>query len=102
MPKDRRWERRLASNLLMVIERSSKHPIEYIILLLLERDGQLYTVRSFDNAHAPTEHHEHRYVGTAKQKPIVTQGSTNDAMHAAEAKLMRGWSDIVRSWERNQ
>jgi hypothetical protein len=92
MPKDRRWQRRLGPNLLMVIERSSKHPIEYVILLLLERDGRSYTVRTFDNAHATTEHHEHRYIGTAKQEPIVTYGPTNSAMHAAEAKLMRGWS----------
>jgi hypothetical protein len=40
--------------------------------ILVERDGEWHTVRIFDNAHDPTEHHEHRYVGTEKQEPIVT------------------------------
>jgi hypothetical protein len=42
---------------------------------------------------------EHRYIGSEKQEPIITQGSVNDAMHAAEVKIRGGWSDIVRSWE---
>jgi hypothetical protein len=49
-----------------------------------------------------TEHHEHRYVGSEKQDPIVTHGPVNDAMHAAEVKLRENWSDIVRSWERTR
>ncbi len=39
-------------------------------MLLVERDGEWHTVRTFDNAHDPTEHHEHRYVGSKKQEPI--------------------------------
>ncbi len=102
MPKDRTWRRRLASNLVMVVERSSSHPVEYAIVLLLERGGTLHTVRMFDNAHGPTEHHEHRYIGAEKQEPIVTYGPINDAMQAAEVKLRGGWRDIVRSWESTQ
>jgi hypothetical protein len=81
------------------IQRSSAHPVEYAIMLLVERDGEWHMVRMFDNAHDPTEHHEHRYIGSAKQEPIITHGSVNDAMHAAEVKIKGGWSDIVRSWE---
>jgi hypothetical protein len=83
----------------VVIQRSSAHPVEYAIMLLVERDGEWHTVRTFDNAHDPTEHHEHRYIGSEKQEPIITHGSVNDAMHAAEVKIRGGWSDIVRSWE---
>jgi len=50
MPKDRIWRRRLAPDLVMVVERTSTHPIEYAIVLLLERDAVLHTVRTFDNA----------------------------------------------------
>ncbi len=82
----------------MVIERSSTHPVEYAIVLLIERDGKWHTLRTFDNAHA-LEHHEHRYVGSQKQEPIVTRGPINDAMHAAELKLLRDWRDIVHEWE---
>jgi len=85
-----------------VVERSSEHPVEYAIVLLVLRDGRWRTARTFDNAHGPSEHHEHAYVGPEKQSPIVTHGSVNDAMHAAELKLLREWRDIVQGWENRQ
>jgi hypothetical protein len=39
----------------IIVERSSTHPVEYAIVLLVERDGVWHTVRTFDNAHAPDE-----------------------------------------------
>ena len=83
----------------LVVERSSEHPIEYAIVLLALRDGRWRTVRTFDNAHYPSEHHEHAYVGLEKQSPMITHGPVNDAMHAAELKLLREWRDIVDGWE---
>jgi hypothetical protein len=74
MPKDRIRELLLAPDVLVVVQRSSVHPVEYAIVLLVERDGVLHTVRTFDNAHAPEEHYEHRYVGSEKQDPIVRRG----------------------------
>jgi hypothetical protein len=89
----------LAPGVLIVTERSSAHPVEYAIVLLVQRDDTWHTVRAFDNAHDPEEHHEHRYVGIEKQRPIVVHGPVNEAMHAAETKLEAGWSDIIQSWE---
>jgi hypothetical protein len=51
----------------IVVERSSVRPVEYAIVLLAERGGVWHAVRTFDNAHASDEHHEHRYVGSEKQ-----------------------------------
>ena len=99
MPKDRQRELFITPDVLVVLQRSSAHPVEYAIVLLVERDGKWHTVRTFDNAHAPEEHHEHRYIGSEKQEPIVMRGPVNDAMHAVEVKLRGAWSDIVRSWE---
>jgi hypothetical protein len=53
-------------------------------------------VRTFDNAHPPEEHHEHPYVGSEKHGPV------NEAMRAAEIKLLVGWGDIVYEWERTR
>jgi hypothetical protein len=89
----------MARDVRIVVERSSTHPVEYAIVLLVERNGVWHTVRTFDNAHTPDEHHEHHYVGSEKQPPIVSRGSPNEAMYAAEIKLLAGWSDIVRSWD---
>lgn len=66
------------------------------------REGAWRTVRSFDNAHGPEEHHEHRYIGDEKQAPVVSRGLVNEAMHAAEIKLLNGWSDILDSWEKTR
>lgn len=63
MSKDRRRRIRLANDAFLVIERSSAHPVEYAMVLLVEQGGDWHTVRTFDNAHHPEEHHEHRYVG---------------------------------------
>ena len=38
MPKDRRRQLFVALDVLIVIERSSAHPVEYAIMLLVERD----------------------------------------------------------------
>jgi hypothetical protein len=100
--KDRRRRRRLARDVRIVIERTSSHPIEYAIMLVARRDGRWHTVRTFDNAHDPHEHHEHRYIGPEKQPPSVARGPINDAMHAAELKLLDGWRDIVDEWERTR
>src|ERR1700756_4463362 len=99
MPKDRSRRRRVAEGVRMVVERSSAHPVRYAIMLVVERDGVWRTVCTFDNAHAPEEHHEHRYVGDEKQEPVVTHGPVNDAMHTAEVKLLADWFDIVSEWE---
>jgi hypothetical protein len=99
MPKDRRRRRRLARDVRIVMERTSSHPIEYAIMLVVRRDGRWHTVRTFDNAHDRQEHHEHRYVGSEKQPPTVVHGPVNEVMHAAELKLLGGWRDIVDEWE---
>ena len=83
-----------------MIERTSSHPIEYAIMLVVRGDGRWHTVRTFDNAHDPHEHHEHIYIGPEKQPPSITRGPINDAMHAAELKLLDGRRDIVDEWER--
>jgi hypothetical protein len=98
MPKDRRRRRFVAPDVQIVVERSSAHPVRYAIMLLVERSGTWHTVRTFDNAHDPDEHHEHRYIGSEKQPPIVTYSAVNDGMQA-EVKLLEDWSDIVHEWE---
>lgn len=74
MSKDRRRRRFVAQGVQIVIERSSAHPVKYAIVPLALRDGVWQAVRTFDNAHDPSEHHEHRYVGGEKQPPAITHG----------------------------
>lgn len=98
-PKDRSREERPGRDVRIRITRSSTHPVEYAVVLLARRDGRWHTVRVFDNAHDPEEHHEHRYFGEEKQPPTVTHGPVNEALHAAILVCRASWADIVREWE---
>lgn len=69
-------------------------------MLVVEREGKPYTIRTFDNTHGPEEHHEHPYIRDQKGAPIVTHGPVNEAMHSAESRVYREWRDIVAVWER--
>lgn len=100
--KDRSLLFSLAPGVAVLWERSSHPPIEYAIVLLVERDGAWHTVRTFDNAHGEHEHHEHAYVGDLKQAPTVTDGDVNAAMHAALRSLRRDWPAIVSQWEKTR
>jgi hypothetical protein len=99
MPKDRTRRRVLAPDVEIVVERSSTKPVEYAIMLIVRRDGIWQTICTFDNAHDPTEHHEHRYIGTEKQAPTTFVGTANDAMAKAERELLSEWPSIVSEWE---
>jgi hypothetical protein len=102
--KDRRYERIIVPDeVKIVVERSSEHPVEYAIMLLVFRETKWHTVRTFDNAHDLEEHHEHRYCGTKKQDPVIrTNCTTNTAMADAIGALLKSWPAIVESWERAQ
>jgi hypothetical protein len=97
--KDRSLLFSLDPGVTILWERSSHPPVEYAIVLLVERDGVRHTVRTFDNAHGEREHHEHPYVGDVKHPPVVTDGEVNTAMHAALRSLQRNWPAIVSQWE---
>lgn len=102
MTKDRAFRRPLddQQTVVMIRERSSTHPVEYAYMLIVFYESEWHTVRTFDNAHSPDEHHEHVYVRDEKQAPVITKGPINDAMTAAERKLVLEWADIVSEWEK--
>jgi hypothetical protein len=97
--KDRSLLFSLAPDVTILWERSSHHPVEYAIVLLVKRDSAWHTVRTFDNAHGEREHHEHAYVGDLKQPPVVSDAEVNAAMHAAMRSLHSDWPAIVSQWE---
>jgi hypothetical protein len=96
--RERYWP--LAAGVRLYYQRSSAHPVEYAITLRVLRDGRWQTIHLFDNSHGVEQHHEHRYVGSCKQAPVVSHGAVNTAMNAAMEKLHTIWPEIVDAWER--
>lgn len=98
--KDRRRTDDLDDLNQIVITRSSAHPVTYAITLVTTWKGRRYAVRTFDNAHIADEHHEHVYIGEAKQPPTITRGEVNEAMHRAIEKIEGNWRSYVDEWRR--
>lgn len=75
-------------------------PLRYAITLEVEVERQWTTVRLWDNADAPDEHHEHKYTRAEGKLPPTTRPftSVNEAMAAAIERASREWGPIVRRW----
>lgn len=84
--------------------RRSEAPPPFLYAITLEVMGEggygWRTVRLWDNADRPDEHHEHVHTrGGGKQYPRILEfDSTNDAMAAAVATAKRNAGEIVRQW----
>jgi hypothetical protein len=76
-------------------------PIFYAVTIELLEDARWVTIRLWDNAHDPDEHHEHHYRrGEGKQPPIILgDGPVNAAMAVAIRRARRGAEAHVRQWQ---
>lgn len=72
--------------------------VDYAVVLLVELDGRLETVRVYDGAHG--ENDLHRYGRQSGKSPAVTfhSGTLGDGMRAAIAEVESGYEAIIESW----
>jgi hypothetical protein len=97
--KDRNRTEQLDDDNRIVIARSSAYPVTYAVTLVTRWRGHWYAVRTFDNSHTAHEHHEHRYIGTEKQRPTTASGPVNKAMFRAIDSITRNWRGYVEEWK---
>lgn len=78
-------------------------PVSYAITLERRDAGAWMTVRLWDNADGPDEHHEHAYTRAGgKQPPVVLDfDSPNTAMAAAIRKAKDDAAELVGQWRRS-
>ncbi len=74
--------------------------IDYAIVLLIEVDGWLETVRVYDGAHGENE--LHRYGRQAGKEPaeIFRRGTLGEGMRAAIDETKRGHEAMIESWSK--
>jgi hypothetical protein len=74
--------------------------IDYAIVLLIEVDGRLETVRVYDGAHG--ENDLHRYGRQTGKEPAETfhRGTLGEGMRAAIGEAERGYQAMIEAWER--
>jgi hypothetical protein len=75
-------------------------PLRYAITLEVVFETRWTTIRLWDNADAPAEHHEHEYTRAQGKRPPKTLSfaSVNEAMAAAIERASSDWPAIVRRW----
>jgi hypothetical protein len=72
--------------------------VDYSIVLLVEVDGELETVRLYDGAHGENELHRYTRKGGKQPAEIVHHGSLGSGMRAAIEEIERGYEAMIESW----
>jgi hypothetical protein len=74
--------------------------IAYAVTLEVLEDARWTTIRLWDNAHDPEEHHEHPYRrAEGKQPPIILgHAPANLAMAVAIRQARADAEELVRQW----
>lgn len=74
--------------------------VDYSIVLLVEVDGELETVRLYDGAHGENELHRYTRKGCKQPAEIVHHGSLGQGMRAAIEEIERGCGAMIESWSK--
>ena len=74
--------------------------IDYAVVLLLEAEKGMETIRVYDGAHGHNE--MHRYTrNTGKEPGTAFHGGTlGEGMRAAISEVERGYREMIEAWER--
>lgn len=72
---------------------------DYAVLLTVERNGDVHTVRLYDGAHAVNE--MHRYTRTSGKQPAVIfhSGTLGEGMRAAAAQIRSTYKAMIEAWQ---
>ncbi|HTR90044.1 MAG TPA: hypothetical protein VMG62_08050 [Solirubrobacteraceae bacterium] len=74
--------------------------VDYAIVLLIEVDGRLETVRVYDGAHGVNELHRYgRRVGKDAAE-VFHRGTLGEGMRAAIEEAKRAYGAMIESWDK--
>jgi hypothetical protein len=74
--------------------------MDYAIVLLLEVDGHLETVRVYDGAHGENELHRYTRQAGKQAAEVFHRGTLGAGMRAAISEAERGYQAMIESWDR--
>jgi hypothetical protein len=74
--------------------------VDYSIVLLVEVDGELETVRLYDGAHGENELHQYTRTGGKQPAVIAHHGSLGSGMRDAIEEIERGYGAMIESWNK--
>lgn len=74
--------------------------IDYAVVLLVDVDGRLETVRVYDGAHGENELHRYGKEAGKELAEIFHRGTLGEGMRAAIGEAERGYDAMIEAWER--
>jgi hypothetical protein len=80
------------------IEQRGPGVVDYSVVLIVEVDGRLETVRVYDGAHGENELHRHTREGGKQAAEVFDRGTLAEGMRAAIEKIERDHEAIIEAW----
>jgi hypothetical protein len=74
--------------------------VDYSIVLLVEVDGELETVRLYDGAHGENELHRYTRKGGKQPAEVVHHGDLGAGMRAAIDEIEQRYEAMIESWRK--
>ncbi len=72
--------------------------VDYSIVLLVEVDGEVETVRVYDGAHGQNELHRYTRSGGKQPAEAAHGGTLGEGMRAAIKDIKRGYEAMIEAW----
>jgi hypothetical protein len=70
----------------------------YSIVLLVEEDEQIETVRVYDGAHGENEMHRYSRQGGKQAAEVFHRGTLGEGMRSAIETIERGYAVMIEGW----
>jgi hypothetical protein len=74
--------------------------LDYAVVLLVDVDGEMETVRLYDGAHGENELHRYTRTGGKQPAEVVHHGTLGAGMRAAIEEVERGYEAMIESWRK--
>jgi hypothetical protein len=98
------YERVLDGTVLMYVAFKTKQRgrdvIDYSVVLVVEGDDRMETVRVYDGAHGKNELHRYTRDGSKRAAEVFARGTLGEGMRAAIEEIKRGYEEMIDGWRR--
>jgi hypothetical protein len=81
-------------------ERRGRDVIDYSVVLVIEVDGRMETVRLYDGAHGENDLHRYTRDGVKQAAEVFARGTLGEGMRAAIDEIKRGYEEMIDGWHK--
>jgi hypothetical protein len=96
------YKRVLDGTVLMYVEFKTeprgRDVVDYSVVLVVEVDGQMETVRVYDGAHGENELHRYSREGGKRAAEVFDRGTLGEGMRAAIDEIKGGYQEMIDGW----